>query len=142
MDALQEQRARKLVQQLKSAGENCGLLVSDGTVVLRAGVTNTDTPMMFEESDLNNAIALDLLQKHKSTVVSMSKPDEWEWYVLKERPRVGDSIILSDGSRVQIGWFETGIAFYGQGNGDFVPVVNLVPALSGEANCWNVDSRL
>jgi hypothetical protein len=60
----------------------------------------------------------------------------------KPKPKVGDWIFFTAGKPKQIGWFETGIAFYGQGDGAFVPVVNLVPAASGKANCWDVDNTL
>jgi len=44
------------------------------------GAPYTDTPMMtFNESDLHNAAALDLLEKAKATSGSY----EWEWYVVK-----------------------------------------------------------
>jgi hypothetical protein len=74
----QKERARKLVKMLESAGDNHGLLVVQGNVVIRNGVQCTDSPVMFDEADLKNAIALGLLQKN---VVSGSV--NWEWHVLK-----------------------------------------------------------
>ena len=81
MDDSQEERARELVEQLEKAGMNCGLLAVQGTVVLRCpGAPYTDTPMMmFDETDLQNAVALDLLEKRKVT-----GSYEWEWYALKK----------------------------------------------------------
>jgi hypothetical protein len=80
MDDLHEKRALELVQQLERAGTNCGLLVVQGSVVMRGpGAPYIETPMVtFEETDLQNAIALDLLEKRKVT-----GSYEWEWYVLK-----------------------------------------------------------
>lgn len=38
----------------------------------------TDTPTMYDERDLNNAVALGLLEMRKVTGSL-----EWEWYTLK-----------------------------------------------------------
>lgn len=140
MDKAQEQRARKLVNQLERAGyADCGLLTVQGTVVMRCkGAHYTDTPTMRDEIDLQSAIALNLLDKRKVT-----GSFEWEWYLSKRKPpKTGDSIIFSDGSRRKIDVFEQGIAFYGKGNNDLVPVENVVPASNAEPNCWEVDSNL
>ena len=82
MDELQEERARSLVEHLKDAGANCGLLVVQGAVVIRCpGAPYVDSPMVtFDEGDLQNAIALDLLEKRK-VIGSYT----WEWFVLKHR---------------------------------------------------------
>ena len=81
MDALQEERARELVKELELAGLNHGLLVLQGTIVLRGpGAPFRDTPMMhFDEADLYNAVALNLLEKCK-----VSGSYQWEWYVAKK----------------------------------------------------------
>jgi len=78
MDGTQERRARKLVEALRVAGEHFGLLMVQGHLVVRDGVLCTDSPSMFEEADLKNAIMLGLLQ---ANVVSGSVA--WDWYVVK-----------------------------------------------------------
>jgi len=85
MDEQQKDRARKLVKELEDAGINSGLLTIHGTVVLRSsGAPYTDSPMLFfDETDLHNAIDLDLLEKTK--VVGSY---EWEWYVVKKSSQV------------------------------------------------------
>jgi hypothetical protein len=81
MDEFQRERANKLVVDLQVAGINCGLLFSQGTVILRsAGSPYTDTQTFFDEADLNNAVKLDLLEKAEVTGNHF-----WEWYVLKKR---------------------------------------------------------
>ena len=67
MNDLHKKRALELVEQLEGAGMNCGLLAVPGTLVLRSpGAPYTDTPLMtFDEDDLHNAVALDLLEKRK-----------------------------------------------------------------------------
>jgi len=137
MDGLQEKRARKLVNQLERVGTNCGLLIVQGTVVMRCAVGHdTDTPTMFDEIDLQNAIALDLLQHRKVT-----GSFQWEWYQSKRKPpKSGDWIIFSDGSRRKIDGFEKGIAFYGKGDHDLVPRENLVPASNAAPDCWEIDN--
>jgi hypothetical protein len=81
MDTLQEKSARKLVHQLERHGSNCGLLVLQGHVVIRfLRAEPTDAPTMADEADLQNAIALGLLEKHKVT-----GSFEWEWYVSKRK---------------------------------------------------------
>jgi hypothetical protein len=80
MDDLQKARARRMVDQLKSAETNCGLLAEKGIVVMRCpGTPYTDTPTTFDESDLTNAIALGLLRKQK-----MVGSFEWDYYVVNE----------------------------------------------------------
>ena len=76
MDHLQEERARELVEALRRAPLNSGLLVAHGTVVLRCpGAPFTDTPMTFDESDLVNAAALGLFVKVKMTSHSADGAD-------------------------------------------------------------------
>jgi hypothetical protein len=67
VDNHQEERARKLAEELQEAGQNCGILVGQGTVVLRStGAPYTDVPMLlFNEAELQNAIELSLLEKRK-----------------------------------------------------------------------------
>jgi hypothetical protein len=81
MDDLHKKRALQLVEHLERAGTSCGLLAVQGTVVLRClGAPYTDTPMtIFDESDLHNAVALDLLEKQEVTGIY-----KWEWYVGKK----------------------------------------------------------
>jgi hypothetical protein len=82
MDDLHKKRALELVERLERAGMNCGLWAVQGTVVLRCpGAPYTDTPMMFEETDLGNAVALDLLEKRRFTTGSY----EWEMYAVKQK---------------------------------------------------------
>jgi hypothetical protein len=81
MDDLQEDFARELVELLERGGMNCGLVNSQGAVFLRSsGAPFTDTPTMFNEADLNNAIALGLLEKQ-----SVTGSLKWDWYVAKGR---------------------------------------------------------
>jgi hypothetical protein len=137
MDGLQRKRARKLVEQLS---ESCGLLVVHGAVVMRCpGAPYTDTPMMmFDETDVQNALALDLLEKRKVT-----GSFQWEWYMAKRKPpKPGDWIVFSDGSRRKIDGVEQGIAFYGKGDRDLVPCENLVPASNAGPDCWEIDNTL
>jgi hypothetical protein len=78
MDNLLEERARKLVELMEPTGKTCGLLVLQGAIVLRTpGAPYTDTPILqFEECDLNNAVALGLLERQRVT-----GSYDWEWYV-------------------------------------------------------------
>ncbi len=78
MTIAEKERAQKLVTMLKKAGENHGLLVVAGNLVIRDGVNCTDAPMMMEETDLRNAITLGLLEPRK-----VSGSVEWDWYVAK-----------------------------------------------------------
>ena len=80
MNPMEAERAQKLVARLERAGENHGLLVIQGYVVIRDGVNCEDTPADFEEADLLNAVALNLLQENQ-----VSGSVEWKWYVLKAR---------------------------------------------------------
>ena len=81
MNEFQRERAHKLVEELREAGINCGLLLSQGAVVLRIpGSPFFDTPTFFDEEDLNNAVRLDLIEKGNVTGTHF-----WEWYVLKKR---------------------------------------------------------
>jgi hypothetical protein len=145
MDKWQEERARKLVNQLERAGYiQCGLLTVQGTVVVRGpGAPYSDSPTTFEEADLQNAIALNLLQARIFRESSITAGSQREWYTSKRKPpKVGDSIIFSGGLRRMIDGIEQGIAFYGKGDKDLVPCENLVPASNADPNCWEVDSRL
>jgi len=87
MDDSRKRRAYKLVKHLEAAGMNCGLLVAQGTVVLRCpGAPYNDTPMMtFNETDLQNAVTLGLLEKQRMETHSfpLAASDEWEWYVVR-----------------------------------------------------------
>jgi hypothetical protein len=71
-----------LIDQLADAGINHGLLAVQGAVVMRGpGAPYSETPMVsFDVTDLQNAIALGLLQKAKVT-----GSYEWEWYVVKKK---------------------------------------------------------
>jgi hypothetical protein len=82
MDDSQEGRARELVEELERVGGRCGLLAVQGSVVMRCpGAPYTDSPLMsFDETDLQNAIALDLLEKRKVKERTEGKL-EWEWYM-------------------------------------------------------------
>ena len=82
MEAHMANRARKLVAMLQSAGRSCGLLVVQRTVVMRCpGSPFTDSPTMYDEADLTNAIELNLVRKQK-----MVGSYEWEYYVAREHP--------------------------------------------------------
>jgi hypothetical protein len=48
MTIAERERALELVEMLKKAGENHGLLVVAGNVVIRDGVNGTDSSMMFD----------------------------------------------------------------------------------------------
>jgi hypothetical protein len=78
MDESQKDRAQELVDQLKDTGTNCGVMGVQGIVVMRCpGSPYLDTPMNFDEADLENAIALGLVRKQK-----MVGSYEWEYYVV------------------------------------------------------------
>jgi hypothetical protein len=83
MDGIQEKRARELAEYLESAGVNCGVLVVQGTVVLRGpGARYSESLLLkFDPTDLQNAVALDLLEK-----AMVTGSYEWEWYVFKKKP--------------------------------------------------------
>jgi hypothetical protein len=74
----EKERALKLVNMLKKAGENHGLLVVAGNLVIRDGVNGSNSPMMFDVSVLENAIALGLLEQRR-----VSGSVAWDWYVPK-----------------------------------------------------------
>jgi hypothetical protein len=78
MTIAEKERALKLVAMLKKAGDNHGLLVVAGSLVIRDGVNGADSPMMFEVAVLENAIALGLLEPRK-----VSGSAAWDWYVAK-----------------------------------------------------------
>ncbi|MGA9057164.1 MAG: hypothetical protein WB763_11695 [Terriglobia bacterium] len=88
MDDLEKKRGRELVEHLERAGNDCGLSVAQGTVKLRCpGAPYTDTPTMtFNETHLQNAVALELLEK--KTMVSHTYPPagryELDWCVVKK----------------------------------------------------------
>ena len=74
----EEERARKLVAMLQKTGENHGLLVARGSVVIRNGLNGTDTSLIFDVATLENAIALGLLEPRR-----VSGSATWDWYVAK-----------------------------------------------------------
>jgi hypothetical protein len=84
MNKFDEDRARKLVKQLDSAGINCGLFSIEGIVVMRCmGEPYTDTPTMFDEIVLQNAVALNLLERRKFIVSSVRESAACELYTSK-----------------------------------------------------------
>lgn len=84
MDGLKEKRARKLVKRLAEAGDSHGLIMMQGTVVMRGpGSPYNDIPTMSDGADLQNAIELGLLEKQEVNVV---KKFGWEWYIVKKTP--------------------------------------------------------
>ena len=86
MEVSTERRARRLVDILESGGSDCGLLVIKGAVVMRCpGVPFTDLPIPYDEADLNNAIELNLLEKRKKLIGSVTGSSGWEWYVVREK---------------------------------------------------------
>ncbi len=86
MEAHLEKRARRLVDVLESAGSGCGLVVMQGTVVMRCpGAPYRDSPTRYDEADLNNAIELNLLEKRKMMTSNRTGSSEWEWYVVREK---------------------------------------------------------
>ncbi len=93
MNKFEEERARKLVKQLGSAGINCGLFAIEGIVVMRCMCEPyTDTPTMFDEIVLQNAIALNLLERRKFIESSIRGNTQCELYTSKEnRRRMGSS---------------------------------------------------
>jgi hypothetical protein len=78
MDGTQKGSAYKLAAMLNKVGENHGILVIQGHLVIRDGVLVEDSPMMFEETDLLNAVELGIVQKNK-----VEGSVSWEWYVVK-----------------------------------------------------------
>ncbi len=78
MDESCKKRAGELVNELKRAGVNCGLLVIQEAVVLRSpGAPYTDSLLdMFSKNDVLNATQLGLLTKMR-----MTGSADWEWYV-------------------------------------------------------------
>ena len=86
MEVSTERRARKVVDILESGGSDCGLLVIKGAVVMRCpGAPFTDLPIPYDEADLNNAIELNLLEKKKKLIGSVTGSSGWEWYVVREK---------------------------------------------------------
>jgi hypothetical protein len=81
MDDLQKERALELVEHLESAGMTCGLLVVRGTVVLGCpGAPYNDSPLMtFNETDLHNAAALDLLERKRMVTQTFPAAGSYEW---------------------------------------------------------------
>jgi len=49
------------------------------------GVPFTDLPIPYDEADLNNAIELNLIEKRKKLVGSVTDSSGWEWYVVREK---------------------------------------------------------
>jgi len=86
-----EKRARELANVLENAGENCGFLILQGTVVRRcfspsSSLGFTDSPeMKYDESDLNNAVELNLIEKRKVTVGRITGSAEFEWYCATDK---------------------------------------------------------
>jgi hypothetical protein len=86
MEVSTERRARRLVDILESGGSDCGLLVFKGTVVMRCpGAPFTDLRIPYDEADLNNAIELNLIEKRKKLIGSVTGSSGWEWYVVREK---------------------------------------------------------
>jgi hypothetical protein len=87
MEVSIERRARKLVDILESGGSDCGLLVMQGTVVMRRpGAPLMDAPKLtYAEADLNNAIELKLLEKRKMRADALPGSFEREYYVVREK---------------------------------------------------------
>jgi hypothetical protein len=86
MDGLQEQCARRLVQQLENADANCGFLAVQGMVMMRCpGAPYTDSPAMFAEADLHNAITLDLVEKKSMLVSGSGGSRRFEYYTMKRK---------------------------------------------------------
>ena len=80
MEVSTERRARKLVDILESGGSDCGLLVIKGAVVMRCpGAPFTDLPIPYDEADLNNAIELNLIERQKKLIGSVTGSSGWEW---------------------------------------------------------------
>ena len=142
MEKAKEERARKLVNRLERTGIGCGLLAVHGSVVMRCpAAPYTDTQTMFDEDDLQNAIALGLLEGRTAEYRWRRKCRTWEWYLsTRKQPKIGDWFIFWNGPGRRIDGIEQGIAFYGKGNNDLVPLVNLVPASNAEPDCWEVDT--
>ena len=125
MDRSQEKRARKLVAMLESTGEHHGILVVQGHVVIRDGVHCEDSPAMFEEADLQNAIALGLLEK---SIVSGSV--SWEWYVVKSGKSKVETITINSRKeggiiRVEVDTTQGGISAWTKDFPDAKDVLNL-----------------
>ena len=86
MEVSTERRARKLADILESGGSDCGLVVMQGAVVMRCpGAPFTDLPIPYDQADLNNAIELNLLEKRKKLIDSVTGSSRWEWYVVREK---------------------------------------------------------
>lgn len=79
MTLAEKERAHKLLEMLKKAGDNHGLLVVAGNIVIKNGVNSTTSPMMFDVAVLENAVALDLLEPRRVSSGSVV----WDWYVPK-----------------------------------------------------------
>lgn len=84
MDGLQEKRARELVKMLDGRGDFHGLILVQGTVVVRGiGAPYDDTPTTFDAADLQNATELGLLEKQQMDVDGQPG---WEWYIVRRTP--------------------------------------------------------
>lgn len=78
-----EMRARVMVSTLEP---NCGLILNSGAVIACCAVPSyRETPTLFDETDLNNAIELKLLEKRKVTISRASGTSECEWYAVPPR---------------------------------------------------------
>lgn len=130
METHLEKRARQLVDMLESAGLNCGLLVIRKTVVMRCpGSPYTDSPTMYDEADLNNAIELNLLEKRKVT-----GGYEWEYYGKRE-PHLGDFVVTTRGL-VKIVYHAEGIIELEDSPKKPILVSDLQSSPDGRLNVW------
>jgi len=126
MDHSQKQRAQKLVKMLKRCGANHGVLAVQGNLVVRDGVKMTDDPFMFQEADLQNAVALGLLEKRKIDGPSGS----WEWYVVKSGELKMGTITINSRKesgiiRVEVDTTQGGISAWTKDFPDAKDVLNL-----------------
>jgi hypothetical protein len=86
LEAHLEERARRLVDILESAGPSCGLTVIKRAVVMRCpGAPSTDLPTIYDEADLNNAVELSLLERRKMRADALTGSFEREYYVIREK---------------------------------------------------------
>jgi hypothetical protein len=130
MEVHMEKRARQMVDILRNAGLNCGLLSMQRTVVMRCpGAPYSDSPTMYDEPDLNNAIALNLLEKRK-----MTGSYEWEYYVVRT-PHIGEFVATSRGL-IEIVYHAEGIVHLKGDPNHPILVSDLQPSLGGRPNVW------
>jgi hypothetical protein len=85
MDSSQEERARRLVDELKNShSSDIGFCLVGGKVVIRrpaAVAIFTDALTTFDETDLNNAVELGLLEKSQ---INGFVVNAWERYQRKK----------------------------------------------------------